>query len=76
MGMFDYVNYEMDCPTCGEKLDSFQSKDGRCVLETIEYWEVDNFYDYCDTCKVMVEFNRIRTAKEPVPITDYKMSTR
>ena len=27
MGMFDWINFEMDCPKCGELVTGFQSKD-------------------------------------------------
>ena len=58
MGMFDFIKYNMECPMCGKKLDSFQSKEGFCTLSVLEFWEVSNFYDYCDACFAWVEFNR------------------
>ena len=72
MGMFDYIKYEMDCPKCGNKLNKFQSKDGLCCLARLEYWEVDNFYAFCQ-CGACVEFTR-KEAREQAPISDYKMT--
>ena len=72
MGMFDDINYEMDCPKCGNKVNDFQSKDGACLMDRLEFWEVDYFYAYCKKCKACIEFIR----KEPrlkVPISDYRM---
>lgn len=58
MGMFDSINFKMKCPGCGITLDTFQSKDGPCALSTLEYWEVSNFYDFCNKCDTWVEFTR------------------
>src|SRR5947209_9516122 len=58
MGLFDYVNFECDCPGCGAKLKGFQTKDRACVLDTLMPWEVDCFYTSCDNCGLWVEFRR------------------
>ena len=72
MGMFDYVNYEMDCPKCGTKVSEFQSKDGSCILAKLEFYEVDNFYTFCPECETWIEFTRPRTPANS--IEEYKMS--
>ena len=54
MGMFDYVRFSTPCPTCGAELNKFQSKDGVCELDTLNCWEVEEFYDYCSDCKTSV----------------------
>lgn len=73
MGMFDYIKAPaMNCPNCGEYLNNFQSKDGSCELKTLDYWEVDNFYDYCDNCETMTEFQR-KVPRQYAPFTDYEM---
>ena len=73
MGMFDNVNYEMDCPNCGARLTDFQSKDGDCCLGMLELVEVNNFYTSCDKCGTWIEFNR-KEPTNPVPIEDYEMT--
>ena len=72
MGMYDCINYKMDCPECGTELNSFQSKDRSCTLARLEHWEVDNFYDLCDKCGAWIEFNRKRPRK--ASLSDYKMT--
>jgi len=70
MGMFDYVNYECDCPYCDTKLPDFQSKDAECLLRLIEPSEVENFYTMCDNCGAWVEFQYnmgdLKLIREPV----------
>ena len=59
MGMFDYVNApDVDCPSCGKPITSWQSKDGDCFMETLEVSDVRNYYALCEKCKEWVEFNR------------------
>lgn len=70
--MFDYIKFETDCPECGAKLKNFQSKDGPCMLETLDYWEVDNFYDYCDKCGARVYYNLKEDKKPQLPIDFYE----
>ncbi len=74
MGLYDYINYEMNCPKCGAKMDSFQSKDGICSLATLDFWEVDNFYTSCGACEAWVEFNLKHREKRN--IKDYEMTVR
>lgn len=38
MGIYDNVNYKMDCPICGKDVGNFQTKDCGGWFETIEYW--------------------------------------
>lgn len=57
MGMFDYVNFEMDCPKCGNKVLGFQTKSAYCVLERVDPVAIDNFYSSCK-CGNWIEFNR------------------
>lgn len=75
MGMFDWVNFEYDCPICGSKVTGFQSKDGPCELKTLEYWQVNNFYTHCDTCDYWVEFKLKKELRNPYrPIEDYEIN--
>jgi len=56
MGMFDYVKFKIKCPNCGKLIDNFQSKDSVCLMNNLEFWEVDNFYSSCTYCNTWVEF--------------------
>ena len=58
MGMYDNIDFEMGCPVCGAVLNSFQSKDGPCLMDTLDVDDVDQFYDLCHTCKTFITFNR------------------
>jgi endogenous inhibitor of DNA gyrase (YacG/DUF329 family) len=60
MGMFDWVNVpKINCPHCGKDgLRGWQSKDGPCTLDTVEFSTVDNFYAPCNACGRSVEFQR------------------
>ena len=69
MGMYDRVRYEMDCPGCGAKLSDFQSQDRASVMDTLDFWEVRNFYTLCK-CGTWVEFTR----RGAVDINDYDMN--
>lgn len=72
MGMFDNINYEMDCPRCNHKVDNFQSKDGPCLMESLEFWEVNDFYSHCRNCGNWIEFIIERRPNRRLRITDYK----
>lgn len=58
MGMFDNVNFKMNCPNCGKEVDDFQTKDHHCALNTIDPDLVDDFYSSCDNCKTWISFER------------------
>lgn len=58
MGMFDYVNAEIECPNCGRSVFGFQSKDGACIMQTVDPNCVSNFYSSCAGCKTWIEFSR------------------
>ncbi len=61
MGMFDYVDYECECPKCGAKVKRFQSKDGPCNLKTLQPVDVDSFYSSCDKCYTWIVFETVIT---------------
>ena len=73
MGMFDYINIAVKCPNCGEEMSGFQSKDGRCSLGHVEFWEVDYFYDSCQECNTWVRFQIKENVRKELPITAYEM---
>ena len=77
MGMFDYIKYKMKCPHCGKMITEFQSKDGDCMLGRLNFWEVEEFYNYCDECGTWIEF----TLKEEdvnfdILIDQYEMTVK
>jgi hypothetical protein len=56
--MFDHVEFEAPCPTCGVAIRNWQSKDGPCLLETLKPWQVTRFYQACRECGSWVEYRR------------------
>jgi len=66
MGMFDFVDFEMLCPTCGAVIKGFQSKDGPCELLKIPVGRVDTLYSVCTACETRVRFERVYT-EGPLP---------
>ena len=53
--MFDYVNYKALCPNCGTEIVRWQTKDGCCVAESLETWEVESFYSSCPKCGAWID---------------------
>ena len=72
VGMFDYVTVEPQqyCRKCRAELHGWQSKDGRCRMDSIHFSEVNNFYTSCGTCQEWHEFVRKPARKE---IDDYEL---
>jgi len=74
MGMYDKITVppETACIECGYPISGFQSKDGPCLLKTLDYTQVDQFYSSCDNCGHWNEYIR----KEPlprVPFSDFEI---
>lgn len=67
MGMFDNVNFEMNCPKCLCKVKGFQSKDSDCTLDTIDPVAVDTFYSSCPECREWIELSRNRSQEPKAP---------
>jgi len=59
MGMFDNIDYEMDCPRCGTPMRDFQSKESDCCLEMLSPAKVRHFYSSCDVCYLWVNCETI-----------------
>lgn len=57
MGMFDHIDFECDCPHCGERVSGFQSKDGPCALLRLHPSKVSHFYRDCPGCGHWLEFD-------------------
>jgi hypothetical protein len=72
MGMFDWVDFSIKCPLCGEMLVGFQTKDLENQLKTVNYKDTKNFYNCCKNCKTSVHFYKMRNRNGMVTAT-YKM---
>lgn len=57
MGMFDHVSYSAKCVCCGFVLTRWQTKDGPCLLMTLDPPEVRNFYTTCPNCHAWNEYD-------------------
>ena len=60
MGMFDNVDFEIECPNphCDEILKDFQTKDGPCNLGTLQVTDLsdgDTLYTKCPECRSWVQ---------------------
>lgn len=66
MGLFNYINFEMDCPQCGDVVRDFQTKDGYCCMDMVEIEAVTNFYARCRKCNYWIVFTRIPPPPEPL----------
>ena len=77
MGMFDWIKVEPEqfCRECEAPLSGWQSKDGDCILETLNYWEVDCFYTCCDECHAWHEFS-LKYPRDHHPLSDYELKVR
>ena len=87
MGMFDWINIKLPCPKCGREIEGFQSKDGECLLDCLEFWKVDNFYSHCDYCGTIVDYTlneytrekireSIENIRKTITINDYELDIR
>lgn len=74
MGMFDYVNLRIKCPKCATFIRDFQSKDGSCLMNTLEIEEVDNFYSSCPNCDAWIEFQRKEPSERTITMDELKRS--
>lgn len=77
MGMYDYVDFEIECPKCKNLIKDFQTKDGSQMLSHLKFYEVDCFYSFCNNCGTWVEFvlpyEKIMKLREVLKIEDYEM---
>jgi len=58
MGMYNWVNFEIECPKCGNKVDGFQSKPWNGEFEWVNPWDVEEFHTQCDNCFTWIEYER------------------
>ena len=71
MGLFDYINVEINCPICDSVMTNFQSKDDYCVMGTIGPTTVGHFHAMCPICGAWVDFDRPRLPPEVARISPY-----
>lgn len=76
MGLFNYVDYKMNCPECGHLIDGFQTKDESIVplyMKHVTFDQVSRFYSSCGNCGLWIEFALKRPLK--TTIDDFEMTT-
>lgn len=56
--MFDYINYECECPCCHSAVTDFQSRSGNCNMSRLTPNSVEEFYGMC-SCGAWLEFSRV-----------------
>lgn len=75
MGMYDYIDgVNVKCPTCEQEISVFQSKDGNCLLDHIDFRQVANFYTYCRYCGTWLEYNLKTQPLEDRNLDDYELT--
>ena len=71
MGMFDWVDFECKCPSCGQVTGGFQTKDLGCDLSNVKPWECREFYAMCEHCNQWIHYslseNDNPVLREPPP---------
>ena len=71
--MFDWIKFKCKCPKCKKEMNDFQSKDGECLMNKLDWRMVDNFYAICSNCETWVEFNYKGSLKKKRKLGDYQM---
>lgn len=73
MGIFDYIkDFKCPCPSCGNEISEFQTKDGDVYLREVTFNSVTEFHQLC-ACGEWVEFNLKIKPVEDRKIEDYEM---
>ena len=61
MGMFNYVDYECECPVCGETVTGFKTHDGLNLdMRHVAPQSVYSFTANCRNCEAYLAFNRVK----------------
>ena len=76
MGTYDNINLEIKCPSCGHKIDNFQSKDKDCVMSTLKFWQVDEFHTICNNCDIFIKYTLKEDVRSKFTLDDYKLITK
>ena len=73
MGIYNLVNFEINCPACSSALiTQFQTKEGDGMFDIIKFTDVNNFHAICPNCQAFIEFYYSPENKERT-IEDYKI---
>lgn len=72
MGLYNTVNFQINCTYCGFLLKTFQTKEGSCDFSVVNFSTVNNFYTICPNCGSFIEFYYFPESKER-DISNYKM---
>jgi len=72
MGIYNYVDFEVNCTECGTLIKNFQTKDGESSFNIVKFNEVNNFHSICPNCGSFIEFYYAPENKER-SIEDYKV---
>ena len=57
MGMFDKVNFKMNCPNCNNIIDNFQTKSEKNLLINLDVKDISfggSFYARCKDCNLYI----------------------
>ncbi len=68
MGMFDWVDYECDCPVCGDKVTGFQTKETECELEIVSPEKAQFFYSKCEKCGAWLQAQYVPPTKASIHV--------
>jgi len=81
MGLFNYVKVpDVKCLKCKKTIkDSvaqWQSKEPEAMMNTVDYWETDEFHGGCPHCEAYLEFRISKQQRQKIPLSSYKPSIR
>lgn len=72
MGVYNLVDFQINCTNCGTLITQFQTKEGPGIFEIVKFNEVNNFHAICPGCESFLEFYYSPENKER-EIDDYKL---
>jgi hypothetical protein len=73
MGLYNLVKFSTKCPKCGELISDFQTKDGTLSLSEVEFYEVDNFYSFCENCGTSLDYTLKPEIRKLITIDYYNL---
>ena len=80
MGVYNYVKVpRIKCPECKKFIKAhsdWQSKEPNAAMDTVEYWETDEFHENCPHCNKYIEFRLSKKSRKRFTLNDYKGGLR